>query len=78
MNWAGDEAISNVDLADYIGELLGITPQYKTVHTARAYPRVTDNTKRREIYGDCKVQWRDGIRRLIAEWHPELQLQPVG
>jgi UDP-glucuronate 4-epimerase len=77
VNWAGDEAISNVELAEYIGQIVGIAPVYKTVRTARAYPRVTDNTRRREIYGDCRVPWREGVRRVIAQRHPELELKPA-
>lgn len=74
VNWAGDDAISSVELADYIGELIGVAPIYQEVRTARAYPRVTDNTKRTAIYGNCTVAWRDGIRRVLAERHPELAL----
>jgi nucleoside-diphosphate-sugar epimerase len=70
INWAGDDAISNVDLATYIGEVLGIEPTFVNVRTATAYPRVTDNTRRREVYGPCKVKWHEGIRRIIAERRP--------
>lgn len=74
INWAGDEAISNVELARYIGELVGVEPKFTTSREARAYPRVTDNTRRREVYGACRVAWKDGIRRLIEQRHPTLEL----
>jgi nucleoside-diphosphate-sugar epimerase len=74
VNWAGDEAISHVELAEYIGAQIGIEPVFKAVRTANAYPRVTDNTKRLEIYGPCKVDWKSGVRRMITERHPELTL----
>ena len=77
INWAGDEAISNVDLANYIGEVVGMQPEFVTTTEARAYPRITDNTRRLEVYGPCRVQWRDGVRRLIAERHPSLKLPAV-
>jgi hypothetical protein len=25
----------------------------------------SDNTRRRELVGDCKVHWRDGMRRAV-------------
>ena len=75
VNWAGDDAITNVELANHIGELIGVTPTFVKATEARAYPRVTDNTRRLQIYGPCKVAWRDGIRRMLAERHPEIQLR---
>jgi nucleoside-diphosphate-sugar epimerase len=77
VNWAGDEAISSVELADYIGQLVGVEPVYKTVRTARAYPRVTDNSRRVEISGPCLVPWKEGVRRVIADRHPDLELHQV-
>jgi nucleoside-diphosphate-sugar epimerase len=77
VNWAGDEAISTVDLAEYIGEVIGRRPTFVTTTSARSYPRITDNTRRREIYGPCRVAWREGVRRMIRERHPELELSPV-
>jgi UDP-glucuronate 4-epimerase len=77
INWAGDEAISSVELVNYIGELIGRTPTFVEVRTASAYPRVTDNTRRVEAYGKCQIAWRDGVRRMLAERHPELPLRPA-
>lgn len=76
VNWAGDEAISTVDLAEFIGTTIGIDPKFETVTTASSYPRITDNTRRREICGPCAVPWREGVRRMIAERHPGVTLQP--
>lgn len=73
INWAGDEAISNVELASYIGEIVGIEPKFVTSTEAAAYPRVTDNTRRREVYGPCTVDWRDGVRRLVEQRHSALK-----
>jgi UDP-glucuronate 4-epimerase len=77
INWAGDDALSNVDLANYIGELVGMTPSFVMTREARAYPRVTDNTRRLDVYGQCRVKWRDGIRRMITDRHPEIELKPL-
>jgi UDP-glucuronate 4-epimerase len=74
LNWAGDEAITNVELASYIGELVGKPPTIRTVHTAGAYPRATDNTLRTEVYGRCRIGWREGVRRMISERYPDIVL----
>jgi nucleoside-diphosphate-sugar epimerase len=74
VNWAGDDAISTVELADHLGRLVGVTPRYETVTEAMAYPRVTDNRRRREIYGPCRVSWQEGVRRMVHERHPEIVL----
>lgn len=74
VNWAGDEAISHVELAEYIGSVIGVAPTFKEVTTSSVYPRITDNTRRRAVAGPCRVSWKDGVRRIIAERHPELEL----
>jgi UDP-glucuronate 4-epimerase len=77
VNWAGDDAVSHVELADHIGELVGKAPIYEETTTSAVYPRVTDNARRRAICGPCAVPWRDGVRRVIAERHPELELRDL-
>jgi nucleoside-diphosphate-sugar epimerase len=77
VNWAGDDAISHVELVEYISSLIGVTPTFKEVTTSSVYPRVTDNTRRQSIYGPCRVKWKDGVRRIIAERYPELTLAPA-
>jgi UDP-glucuronate 4-epimerase len=74
VNWAGDDAISHVELAEHIGALVGVAPIFVPVETSAVYPRVTDNARRHAIYGPCQVGWKDGVRRVIAERHPELGL----
>jgi UDP-glucuronate 4-epimerase len=74
VNWAGDDAVSHVELAEYIGELVGVRPVFSETTSTSVYPRVTDNARRLAVCGPCTVPWRDGVRRVIAERHPELEL----
>ena len=75
--------LKNVDprlvgrLAEYIGSLIGVAPRFQEVTTSSVYPRVTDNSRRREIAGPCRVPWKEGVRRVIAARHPELTLTPA-
>jgi hypothetical protein len=34
----------------------------------------TDNTRLHELVGETTVDWRDGMRRMVAARHPELTL----
>ncbi len=56
--------------AAYIGELIGIEPKFD--YTEKTLESVmTDNTKMRELVGPAKVTWKDGIRRMVEDRHPD-------
>jgi UDP-glucuronate 4-epimerase len=70
LNWAGDDVVSHRELCAYMGELSGLTPQYVEAEiTMDSF--ASDNTRRRELIGDCEVNWRDGIRSTLAQKFPE-------
>jgi nucleoside-diphosphate-sugar epimerase len=74
VNWGGDEAVTDVEFCRYLGELAGIEPRFEeTDHPFNSC--VTDNTRRRELVGDCRVHWRDGMRRAIAARFPDVPLR---
>ena len=73
LNWAGDDAISQRQLADYIGELTGVAPQYaESDVTFDSF--ASDNTRREQLIGPCKVAWRDGVRRTLHRRFPDAVL----
>jgi nucleoside-diphosphate-sugar epimerase len=75
-NWAGDEAVDIRDVCRYMGELVGKETQFEL--DEGAYPHTAlDATRRRELAGPCKVDWRDGIKRMVAACHPEITLRSV-
>lgn len=72
VNWAGDEAVSVQQWSAYFAELLGAEAQV-TVQTVpgASVGSVGDRTKRTAITGPCRVDWRDGFRRMAAHFYPE-------
>ncbi|MBW0016220.1 MAG: NAD(P)-dependent oxidoreductase [Mycobacterium sp.] len=72
VNWAGDQIISIQEWCTYLGELVGREPVFDESEQAlRANP--VDVTRLRELIGTrTTVDWRDGMRRMAATFHPEL------
>jgi UDP-glucuronate 4-epimerase len=71
VNWCGEQTVSIQEWCTYIGSLIGVEPTFDVSDEAlRGGP--TDSTRLREIAGSSTVDWRDGIRRMVAQFHPEL------
>jgi nucleoside-diphosphate-sugar epimerase len=74
VNWAGSEVVSIEEWCAYFGELTGLEP--KLVASDRTLRSVVaDTTRLRQLVGECKVHWRDGLRRMVRARHPELELR---
>jgi len=70
VNWSGQEHVSIEDWCGYLGELIGIEPKFdRTENTLESV--MTDNSKMRELVGPAKVDWRDGLRRMVEDRHPD-------
>ncbi|MBM4462250.1 MAG: NAD(P)-dependent oxidoreductase [Chloroflexi bacterium] len=74
VNWGGDDAVDEETYCRYMGEIAGLKPEFLHIPEAVRHI-VTDNTRRRELVGDCRVKWREGMRQMIAARHPELKLK---
>jgi nucleoside-diphosphate-sugar epimerase len=70
VNWAGDDVVQSEEFIAYLGELVGVEPEI-TYHEEGICSRPCDNTRRRELIGDCEVDWRTGFRRLAEVRHPD-------
>ena len=71
VNWGGDETVSIEEWSAFIGELVG--KQATFVHTTDVLESVTvDLTRMHEIVGHTTVAWRDGMRRMVQHFHPEV------
>jgi nucleoside-diphosphate-sugar epimerase len=71
VNWGGNDAVSIEDWSSYIGELIG--KQAEFVKTDQALESVTvDLTKAQSLVGKTDVHWKDGMRRMVEHYHPEL------
>lgn len=74
VNWGGSEATSIEEWSTYFGELVGKPATF--VHTDQVLESVTiDTTRMHELVGPTKVHWKDGMRRMVETFHPEIQLQ---
>jgi nucleoside-diphosphate-sugar epimerase len=73
VNWAGKDAVSIEEWSEYLGRLVGREPHFE--HTDLALESVTTNNDRlHELVGETTVDWREGMRRMVAAHHPELAL----
>jgi nucleoside-diphosphate-sugar epimerase len=71
VNWCGEQTVSIQEWCSYIGSLIRREPTFEVSDEAlRGGP--TDTTRLREIAGSSTVDWRDGIRRMVTQFHPEL------
>jgi nucleoside-diphosphate-sugar epimerase len=72
VNWAGDEPVTVQQWTSYFGELLGVEAELVVEPVPGAsVGSVGDHTKRSAITGPCRVDWRDGFRRMAADYFPD-------
>jgi nucleoside-diphosphate-sugar epimerase len=74
VNWGGDDAVDVESYCTYMADIAGLKPAFDRSRDGIRHT-VTDNTRRRELAGDCQVKWREGMRRMIQARHPELKLR---
>ena len=73
VNWGGNDAVSIEEWSQYMGDLVG--KKAKFVQTDQALESVqVDLTKLHALVGPTEVHWKDGLRRMVAHYHPELAL----
>ena len=71
VNWAGDQTVSLQEWCAYLGSLICREPVF--VQSPRALRGgASDLTRMRELIGGTAIDWRDGMRRMAAKFHPEL------
>ncbi|HZR81225.1 MAG TPA: NAD(P)-dependent oxidoreductase [Candidatus Binatia bacterium] len=73
-NWAGDETVALEEWCSHLGDLVGAPPRFFA--TDRTIGSVAVDTSRlHAIAGATRVKWRDGMRRMVAARHPEVELR---
>jgi len=71
VNWAGTETVGIEEWCGYLGELTGLEPRF--VRTDRTISSVAvDTTRMEELVGPTRVGWKEGFRRMVRAFHPEL------
>lgn len=71
VNWGGHEAVSVEQWCEYLGELTGLEPKLEVTRDTLG-PVPLDLTRMHELVGETRVDWRDGIRRMVEALNPEL------
>jgi UDP-glucuronate 4-epimerase len=70
VNWGGDQAVSIEEWCGFLSEITGIPASFAP--TAATIDSVDiDLTRMHELAGETTVDWRDGMRRMVAARHPE-------
>jgi nucleoside-diphosphate-sugar epimerase len=73
VNWAGPDVVSVQEWCAYLGQLVGKDPVIED--SEMALPSVAvDVTKMEKLVGPAVVNWRDGMRQMVASSHPEIRL----
>jgi UDP-glucuronate 4-epimerase len=64
-NFSGEPRTSLEEWCAYLGELAGVTPRFAETPNALG-SLCTDLTRMRSLVGDTQVDWREGLRRMVA------------
>ncbi len=76
VNWAGPDVVSVQEWCGYLGSLVGKEPVIE--ETEQALPSVAvDTSFMEQLIGPAEVHWKDGMRRMVANSHPEITLRDV-
>jgi nucleoside-diphosphate-sugar epimerase len=71
VNWGGDTAVSIEDWCTYLAGITGLEARFApTEHTIDSVQ--LDLTRMHELAGPTTVDWKDGMRRMVAARHGEL------
>jgi nucleoside-diphosphate-sugar epimerase len=72
VNWCGDVAVTVQHWSAFFGELLGVDAEVAVTQVPGAsVGSIGDPTKRIGITGPCRVDWRDGFRRVAEQFLPD-------
>jgi nucleoside-diphosphate-sugar epimerase len=61
VNWAGDDPVSDMEMAEYVAELTGITASFNESPVSFD-SFISDNSRREELIGKCSMHWKDGVK----------------
>jgi nucleoside-diphosphate-sugar epimerase len=68
VNWGGDETVTVRQWSDHLAELVGTTADVVVGEQPGSHRgMVSDPARRLAITGPCRVGWREGLRRVVAD-----------
>ncbi len=71
VNWGGDEAVSVEEWCGYLSELTGVPVRFAPTRDTIDSVQI-DLSRMHRLVGPTTVEWREGMRRMVAARHPEL------
>ncbi len=71
VNWGGSQAVSIEEWCGYLGEITGQTPSFAPTDETIDSVQI-DLTRMHDLVGPTTVDWREGMRRMVAARHPAL------
>jgi len=71
VNWAGDAAVSIEEWCTYLAEITGLAARFEPTDRTIDSGQL-DLTRMHEIAGPTAVDWKDGMRQMVAARHGEL------
>ncbi len=71
VNFGGSQAVAVEEWVAYLSELTGLKPVFSNDQTAFGSLAI-DPTKMHSLIGETKVDWRDGVRRMVNALAPEM------
>ncbi len=74
-NWGGSQSVSIETWARHLAELMGREVSLEEQEATLSSVPV-DTRRFEELHGPTSVDWRDGFRRMVAHFHPELDVVP--
>jgi nucleoside-diphosphate-sugar epimerase len=67
VNWGGDEVVSIQEWTAEFGRLTGLPAAVAVTEQPGSHPgMISDPTRRLSLTGPCRVDWREGMRRMVA------------
>jgi UDP-glucuronate 4-epimerase len=74
VNFGGSEAVSIEEWCAWLQELTGLTPEFRDNPQAFGSLAI-DTTRMHELIGPTRVDWREGVRNMVATLSPQLLKQ---
>lgn len=71
VNWGGSVAVSIEEWCTYLGEITGLAPTFATSDQTLESVHV-DTTLLQSLVGPSAVDWKDGMRAMVAAQNPAL------
>lgn len=74
VNWCGQDHVAIEEWCAYLGELTGLTPKFE--YTRQTLDSVmSSNERMQKLAGPCRVDWKEGLRRMVLAKCPEYLVQ---